>query len=98
MSELTIYYTEVCQSGSWQREDAERCGCKGSGWWLSELDTWHKCSVHGKANDRHPEEGPDYVTETCPFCSHDRMVTWGGNDLTCDECGARRITEQGDTP
>lgn len=94
MSELTTYYTEFCQSSRWQHPDAEKCGCGGGGWWLSEVDTWHRCSIHGtEANARHPEAGPDYVTETCPFCSSTTMVTWGGDDLTCDNCGARRIKD-----
>jgi len=53
-SEHEIYYREVACGSAWCDEDADRCGCKGSGWWLSELDTWHKCPLHAP-NAEHPE-------------------------------------------
>lgn len=51
----THYYQEVaCNSSTWSHEDAARCGCRGRGWWLSEVDTWHCCPCHGKGVP-HPE-------------------------------------------
>lgn len=61
MSELQHYYDECAYSGSWKRLDPEECGCKGSGWFLSQVDTWHKCSIHHDGSQRHPED--DYVSE-----------------------------------
>lgn len=60
-SEYTQYYHDVACSGSWARENSDTCGCKGKGWWLSELDTWHQCPYHGK-DVPHPEEY-DYEQE-----------------------------------
>lgn len=34
--------------------DPERCGCHGSGWVLSPLDSWEPCPVHPQL--QHPEE------------------------------------------
>ena len=55
MSELATYYREFAQAGAWIDEDPNRCGCRGGGWFLSEVDTWHKCPVHGR-DVPHPEE------------------------------------------
>jgi len=57
-SEYEIYFNEFCKSGAWFHEDVSECGCKGRGWFLSQLDTWHKCSVH---NDGQPD--PEYGTD-----------------------------------
>lgn len=61
MSELEIYFNEYCKTAAWARRAAEECGCRGRGWWLSEVDTWHQCPVHG-AGKPHPEDdsGEDY--------------------------------------
>jgi hypothetical protein len=39
--------------------DPELCECKGGGWILSALDTWHACSVIAHRTDQHPEDGCD---------------------------------------
>lgn len=54
MSELQHYYDQVACGGAWKDEDPKRCGCLGSGWFLSQVDTWHKCSIH-KPDAPHPE-------------------------------------------
>jgi hypothetical protein len=59
MSELQTYYDEFCRPGAWAREEAEDCGCRGSGWWLSELDTWHECPCHYEKGQPHPEDEPE---------------------------------------
>lgn len=56
MSEQEIYYREYVQSGRWAHPDAETCGCRGSGWWVSEVDTVHPCRFH----ENRPENHPDY--------------------------------------
>jgi len=40
------FYTEQCPL---------TCGCRGSGWYLSGVDTWHACPVHHRKGQRHPE-------------------------------------------
>lgn len=44
--EHQIYFDEFVRPGAWVREDPEACGCRGSGWFLSQLDTWHRCGRH----------------------------------------------------
>jgi len=47
---------ESCQNTStWAHPAPSVCGCKGSGWFLSEVDTWHQCPYHG-AGVPHPED------------------------------------------
>ena len=56
MSELSHYYQEVaCNSSTWADPDAAKCGCS-CGWWLSEVDTFHKCPFH---DGPHPDEAGD---------------------------------------
>jgi len=57
MSEQSNYYENYCRAGAFASEDADECGCRGSGWFLSEVDTWHECPVHYVAGQRHPEDG-----------------------------------------
>lgn len=58
--------------------DVTRCKCRGNGWALSELDTWHKCRYHYKGQP-HPEDdgvpycpecmdGENYPPDQCPRC------------------------------
>lgn len=58
MSELTNCY-EAARVGTWMHPEASRCGCKGKGWFLSEVDTWHSCGFHFDGQ-LHPEGGDDY--------------------------------------
>jgi hypothetical protein len=56
MSELQQYYDLFCRTNRWAHPDSEyACGCRGRGWWLSEVDTWHKCPYH-EPNAPHPED------------------------------------------
>ena len=43
------------ESGHWAEADAADCPCRGRGWLLSDLDTWHRCPIHGKGKP-HPED------------------------------------------
>ena len=54
MSMHEDYYRDFC-AALWRDEDPARCGCRGRGWVLSDLDTWHQCPIHGKGA-RHPED------------------------------------------
>ena len=57
MSELQQCYDNA-KAGWWILEDASECGCRGSGWLLSQVDTLHKCYIH---NDGQPDpEGGEY--------------------------------------
>ncbi len=56
MCEYQNYY-ENFKTGYWRDEDPEKCRCRGSGWALSDVDTWHACPVHYKKGMRHPEDG-----------------------------------------
>ena len=58
MSELQHYYNNF-RAGSFERLDPARCGCRGTGYALSEVDTWHKCPVHYTPGQRHPEDDHD---------------------------------------
>lgn len=53
MSEYEQYMRAV-KSGYWQNPNPAQCGCSGKGWFLSEVDTWHKCPLH-KPDAPHPE-------------------------------------------
>ena len=59
MSELEQYYRDFC-SGAWAERDPKDCLCRGRGWALSEVDTWHKCPAH-YTNQPHPDEESDEV-------------------------------------
>ncbi len=54
MSEYAQYYEAFCQ-GYWANENADHCRCHGGGWALSEVDTWHRCPIHGHGVP-HPED------------------------------------------
>lgn len=57
-------YIQSVQSGQWARIDPRTCPCKGQGWMLSDLDTWHRCPVHSFEGMAHPEEDqPSDITE-----------------------------------
>jgi len=51
---LQSYYNEF--AANFADPDEKVCACRGSGWALSDLDTWHKCPYHCKANTPHPED------------------------------------------
>jgi hypothetical protein len=46
-------YNEMC-SGRWAEVNPSKCPCRGRGYLLSDLDTWHQCPQHG-AGVPHPE-------------------------------------------
>lgn len=57
---LQAYYDDF-RTGHWADPDASRCPCHGSGWALSDVDTWHECPCH-YAGQQHPEDwSPDEV-------------------------------------
>ncbi len=63
MSEYQNYYTNFAEAGVWKNPDKDLCGCRGSGWFLSEVDTWHHCHLHN-TGQIHPEmDYGDYEDE-----------------------------------
>jgi hypothetical protein len=66
MSLQGIY--DAARQGVWQDENPSRCGCGGRGWYLSDVDTWHLCSLHG-LNAPCPE---DETEETFDWRAHYR--------------------------
>jgi hypothetical protein len=62
VSELQTYFNEICRTGAWSDPDPDLCGCRGSGWWNSEVDTWHKCRYH-RPGAPHPEWATDEELE-----------------------------------
>lgn len=63
-SELAAYYQDF-RSGYWAHPNASECRCKGSGWALSEVDTWHPCPIHHIRGQCHPEDAIE--EEACNF-------------------------------
>lgn len=47
-------------TGAWAEEDEKNCPCHGSGWCLSDLDTWHSCPVHN-TGQMHPKKRDIYM-------------------------------------
>ena len=43
------------ESGSWARTNPSECPCGGRGWFFSDLDTTHRCPLHG-GGVPHPED------------------------------------------
>lgn len=41
----------------WAIPNPRSCPCNGSGWLLSDFDTWHACGFHGPAPHPEDEEG-----------------------------------------
>jgi len=50
---LTEAYREL-ESGAWATHHPSDCPCRGRGWIASDLDTWHRCPIHGRGVP-HPE-------------------------------------------
>lgn len=43
---LQQIYDAACNSSTWSDEDPAHCGCHGCGWFLSDVDTEHRCPNH----------------------------------------------------
>ncbi len=52
-SEASAYYMDFSASQPWHFDPAV-CPCRGRGWLLSEVDTWHSCRYH--KDETHPED------------------------------------------
>lgn len=47
---------QLNQWSLWAVPNPGQCPCRGSGWLLSDFDTWHRCGLHG--GTPHPEFEP----------------------------------------
>ena len=75
MSELAAYY-EAFRTGYWAEENETVCPCHGSGWALSEVDTWHECPVHFRGQPS-PESHEGFESdEEYAVYYNDCMVKW----------------------
>lgn len=48
---------DAAKSGQWAEINPFKCPCRG-GWFLSDVDTWHACSVHNHGAP-HPDDESD---------------------------------------
>ena len=55
---LANEYAEY-QSGSWAMTNPSECPCT-SGWLLSDLDTFHRCPIHGRGVPHPEDENADF--------------------------------------
>ncbi len=57
-----------CQTGEYfAHPDPSQCGCRGSGYYLSQVDTWHECPFHHIVGQAHPEDLEEFeVSDTEP--------------------------------
>jgi hypothetical protein len=90
MSELAAYY-EAFRTGWWAMESADACPCHGSGWALSEVDTWHECRFHF-AGQLHPDAREGDIEEF-EAAEYESMLAWavkrGRASLTREESARR---------
>lgn len=73
-SELQGYYDSFSQ-GHWASRNKRKCACRGSGWTLSDVDTWHKCPVHYVEGQHDPfdDEGCDCGQKPCIYYSRQKL-------------------------
>lgn len=74
---LEHIYEACCMPSLWADENPNICGCRGRGWMLSDLDTWHHCPIHGKGVPHPLEEETRWAAEEYEARqqSHDDVVT-----------------------
>jgi hypothetical protein len=73
---LQAYYNAF-RAAPWAHSDPDVCGCRGSGWALSDVDTWHECPIHHVEGQRHPEDDfdpEDYEVEPEPRTALERVI------------------------
>lgn len=64
-------------SGIWATINPFTCPCGGSGWLLSEYDTWHRCSVHGKDAVPSNEDDPrDFTKDHLTKCARNAYMAF----------------------
>jgi hypothetical protein len=97
MSEYQGYYDNYCRANVWATNEPEECGCRGSGYWASEVDTWHQCPYHFEKGQGHPEDDEEemkanakpvhslklggFTTDFIPSGSHVRIEKYNNMEL-----------------
>lgn len=64
------------ESGQWAERNPLTCPCRGGGWLLSDLDTWHKCPVHKHEGMGHPEDEGDNEGEMLAECTPEERESY----------------------
>lgn len=59
MTELEQYYYNFKNCPQDLDLPADVCRCRGTGWLLSDVDTWHVCRAHN-VGQRHPDDYREY--------------------------------------
>jgi hypothetical protein len=62
---LQAYYNAF-KRGDWATQDPNACPCRGNGWALSDVDTWHECPIH-YTGQRHPEDEMEEAADQAHF-------------------------------
>ena len=60
MNSMEHEYRELC-SGRWAEMNPSKCPCRGRGFLISDLDTCHRCPIHGEGAT-HPEDERSYAS------------------------------------
>jgi len=68
-------YAEEIRRGVWADPNPDRCGCKGTGLWVSDFDSYHECPFHGDPDIPDPE-WDDETHGPCTFDwdAHERRI------------------------
>lgn len=93
MSEQQAYY-EAFRTGYWADPDPAFCRCRGRGWALSEVDTWHQCHIHYKGQ-RHPEDEP-LSYDDIPAHQRCDFDVWPNDASGCQVPGSARCARMSD--
>lgn len=79
---LESMYSNI-QSGCWMDPDPKECGCRGRGWYVSDLDTAHICQYHWQGQ-HHPDcEGEDCWCDERPEVVRLRAAGCRATDPNC---------------
>lgn len=73
MSWATALYREM-ETGAWAEIVPEDCPCHGSGWATSDLDTSHRCPIHGRGVPHPEDEEADF--DYAAHRLHVHRVAW----------------------
>ncbi len=62
MNQMEHDYAQL-QTGAWALNSPRLCPCRGGGWFLSDLDTYHCCPIHGAGAPNPEYDGERYDGE-----------------------------------
>lgn len=87
-SEQQNYFENFARvSSCWADADASKCGCRGTGWFTSEVDTLHACPMHVGPHPDADEHEVDAVAPLAPAAGTveklvARFASIGSNEVT----------------